>query len=240
MGIIDLVLRKEDIDRSALGDQIVVVFDVFLATTTISTVLEAGASSVITLKDAYEASKEVENYKEGTFTVAGELDGITIEGFDDPWPLSLRDRVHQKTVILTTSNGTVAIEKASQSKHLYASSIINNQAVANHIAKNHPKNITLICAGSDGVFSLEDFLGAGSFIDCYLQEIKADVELTDSALVAHSFYRKEKRDLKQAMAQSTVGKKLMEMELQDDFEFASRMNVCDVVPILKEDGFIQA
>lgn len=67
-----------------------VVFDILLATTTIATLLNHGAKEVIPVMDEAEALKVAGNHEKTTTIIAGESDGLTIEGFADPLPTQLK------------------------------------------------------------------------------------------------------------------------------------------------------
>lgn len=137
MGKIHLLLKKEELDQQKVKDnKIVIVFDILLATSTISSALEFGAKEVIPVLNGREAQKEVIGRQEGSYVLVGEYEGKTLDGFLSPNPLELRERISGKTVILSTTNGTVALKGASSAKTVYAASLVNNQAVASYVL-NH-------------------------------------------------------------------------------------------------------
>src|SRR3546814_960995 len=50
------------------------------------------------------------------------------------------------------------------SSDLYAGALLNAQAVVDHLMQRfHDETILLVCSGTRGMFSLEDFYGAGYF-----------------------------------------------------------------------------
>ncbi len=105
-----VILQKEAIVPELIDkDKVAVVFDVLLATTTIATLLHHGAKKIIPVMDGEEALKVAASFEKSTTIIAGESEGLTIEGFVDPLPTLLKDVAKGKTIILSTTNGTVAI-----------------------------------------------------------------------------------------------------------------------------------
>ncbi|AQQ51973.1 2-phosphosulfolactate phosphatase [Planococcus lenghuensis] len=229
-----VLLKKEELEETKLQDgKIAVVFDVLLATSTIVSCLHYGAKEVIPVMDGDEARKAAERLKADSFCLTGEFNGATIEGFLDPNPLQLQKTVGGKTVVLSTTNGTVAIRNSATAARTYIASLLNGQAAAELIAKRH-KNETVIavCSGSGGEFCLEDFYGAGYFIDCLLEE--SDTwELTDAAQAALLFYQSRKQEAAEILKASRVGKMLLRNEWEEEIEFAANRGIIPTVPEFK-------
>src|SRR5699024_7433157 len=99
-------------------DKIAVVFDVLLATSSITTCLAYGAKNVIPACEWAEALQEAKKFRPKEICLVGEYNGITIDGFLDPMPLGLQEQVNGKTVVLATTNGTVAIRKSASAKEV--------------------------------------------------------------------------------------------------------------------------
>src|SRR6478752_738165 len=119
-GKVHVILKKEELLAKKLEGKTVVIFDVLLATSTIAAALQQGAIEVIPVKNEEEALKKAETYKPDEIALVGEYRGKTIEGFFDPNPSTLKEHVQNKAVILSTTNGTVAIHNAEKAKHVYA------------------------------------------------------------------------------------------------------------------------
>lgn len=233
---IHLLLKKEELDSELMDkDKIAVVFDVLLATSTITACLDFGALSVIPVMDRKEAIKEAENYESEDIVLVGEYNGLTIDGFFNPAPLSLKDKVKGKTVILSTTNGTVAIRKSASAKKVYAASLLNGKAVSKHIATTYHNNETIIivCSGSSNQFCLEDYYGAGYLINQLIKDIGTrNVDLTDSALSAKLFYENLEIDSLQVISDTRIGKMLNIYNLQDDITYVSQRGILSIIPYL--------
>ncbi|MED4968767.1 2-phosphosulfolactate phosphatase [Parageobacillus toebii] len=238
MAKVHVVFRKEDIDETALADgKIAVVFDILLATSTITAALSFGAASVIPVRNAEEAREKASLLPNGSYELVGEYEGRTIDGFRSTAPLFLQKFCPGKTIILSTTNGTVAIRKAMHANHLYIGSLLNGPALSEHICRRHAsETIVAICSGSSGRFCLEDFYGAGYFISCLLQCGVSTRDLSDSAMAAWLFYEKYKTENagKTVLASSRVGRWMMVHGLESDIDYINQQGVLSVIPFFQK------
>jgi 2-phosphosulfolactate phosphatase len=234
---IHLLLKKEEIDEQKISEnKIAVIFDILLATSTIASALEFGAKQVIPVLNGVEAEQMATKMMGEDCVLVGEYQGKTIDGFLSPNPLELKDKLKDKTVILSTTNGTVAIKKSAKAKTVYAASILNSLAVVRHLLDHHKQDetIVLVCAGSSGQFNVEDFFGAGYFIDCLIKNSHTELELTDSAFAAHRFYNGT-RGNGEILRQSRIGTKLANYGFEKEVEFVSQESILTNVPILVKE-----
>ncbi|WML40076.1 2-phosphosulfolactate phosphatase [Neobacillus sp. OS1-2] len=231
---IHLLMKKEDIkeEKIADGKKHAVILDVLLATTTIVSALKDGAKEVIPVLHSREAMELAAAFQTGEYVLAGELDAKPIDGFVYPSPTLIKESINGKTLILSTTNGTVALRKSASAKKVYIASLLNNPAVANAL-KNLPEDQTIlvICSGNSGETSLEDFFGAGHFIDCLLKN--GEYDLTDAAKSAMYFYRGQ-QDAYEILRDSYVGKLLDRYNQDNDLKLAASEGVTSIVPILCE------
>jgi 2-phosphosulfolactate phosphatase len=234
MGKLHLLMKKEEVDEELIKDKIAVVFDVLLATSTITVGLHYGAKEVIPVMNGDEARREAEKHDTKNILLVGEYEGRTIEGFLDPNPRGLREKVAGKSVILSTTNGTVAIRKASEAKKVYVASLLNGQAVAHQIKAEHrDETIIIVCSGSSNAFCLEDFYGAGYFLDCLLQEEKEQWELTDAAQAALYFYKGNSEKNERLLMESRVGQMISKVGFSEEVHYVAQRGVLSTVPYLK-------
>jgi 2-phosphosulfolactate phosphatase len=234
MSKIHLLMKKEDIKEEKLadGNKIAVVLDVLLATTTIVSALKDGAKEVIPVLHSTEAIEQAKMYHPDEYVLAGELDAKPIDGFVYPSPTLIKESVNGKTLILSTTNGTVALRKSSSAKKVYIASMLNNPAIAGAIQKGTKAHtILVICSGNSGETSLEDFYGAGHLIDCLLKN--SEYELTDAAKTALYFFRGQE-DAYEILLDSYVGKLLDKYDQQPDLKVAASKGITSIVPILKD------
>ncbi|MGD6816933.1 2-phosphosulfolactate phosphatase [Metabacillus sp. 84] len=231
MGKIHVLMKKEDIEPGKIAGKTAVVFDVLLATTTISSVLYNGAKEVIPVLNEQEARETAAGLEEGSYVLIGEYEGRTIDGFLDPGPSGLKDQVSGKTAVLSTTNGTVAIRSSAPAKAVYAASLLNAEAAARHFLRRHSADtLIFICSGSSGQFCIEDFLGAGCLI--HLMTGDGQWELTDAALAAKLFYSSYSDQQADILKSSRVGKMLKKYGFEKEAEYAARRSVYHVLPVL--------
>jgi len=185
-----------------------------------------------------EALHEANGRAVGSFCLVGEYDGKTIEGFLDPNPLQLKGQIDGKTVVLSTTNGTVAIQKSAAAKKVYTACLLNGEAAANKIAAAHrEETIIAVCSGSGGEFCMEDLYGAGYFVDCLLN-ITDHWQLTDSAKAARIFYRSNAQQAQRILKDSRVGKMLMRNGFEEEIDFIANCGMVDGVPWLRDGKLV--
>jgi 2-phosphosulfolactate phosphatase len=231
---IHLLMKKEDIkeEKMAVGNKIAVVLDVLLATTTIVSALKDGAKEVIPVLHSDEALEVATKFSQGEYILAGELNARPIDGFVYPSPTLIRENIKGKTLILSTTNGTVALRKSAQAEKVYIGSLPNNPAVASSLQHClDDQTILIICSGNSGETSLEDFYGAGHLIDCLQKQGKYD--LTDAAKAALYFYRSQD-DSYEVLLDSYVGRLLDKHNQHSDLKVAAAKGITSIVPILTE------
>jgi 2-phosphosulfolactate phosphatase len=126
---------------------------------------------------------------------------------------------------------------AAGAKRVYCGSLLNVQAVVSRVVDAHPRDTVLVlCSGSGGNFNLEDFYGAGCFVDRFVGVLGADVDLSDAARTALAFYRSASAP--QVLFECRVGKMMASRGLAREVEFACRFDAVPVVPVL-EDGRVR-
>ncbi|WP_369404979.1 2-phosphosulfolactate phosphatase [Piscibacillus salipiscarius] len=85
------------------------------------------------------------------------------------------------------------------------------------------QTIVIVCAGSGGVFNIEDFYGAGHLLSELLAETSYD--LTDSAFAALTFYEGLKDQPTQVLQKSSVGRMLSKHQLDHVLEFVAQKSI---------------
>lgn len=210
--------------------KVVIVFDVLFATSTMTAALAEGATAIIPAFDHNQAKEKAASLKE-PYILAGEVNGEVIEGFHPPLYSYLKPLIKGKLLILSTTNGTVALHRSLQAKRLYAASILNVKAMAEHLTKYHKsEDILIICSGSSGHFTLEDFLGAGCLIH-YLQK-NSEWKLSDGAIAAEVFYKGNGQSNSEVLFQCKIGSILLKAGMnKKEIAFAAEEGVMETVPV---------
>ena len=227
------VLSPKLLDIYDVENSIVVIIDVFRATSTIAAVLHNGAKCIIpvdTVAKAIEISKQIDAI------AAGERDGQIAEGLQHGnSPLEYNpDFIEGKTLVLTTTNGTKLLHMAldNNADTIISGSFPNLSSVCKFlIAQN--KNVVLGCAGWKDRYNLEDTLFAGAVISKIKQHFSIHC---DSSLTAELLYEKYKDDLPGFAPNLTHYHRLVErFGLIKDIEFCLTPDVADVL-VVYEDG----
>ena len=146
--------------QAELHDRVVLVIDVLRASTSIAAALNNGARAVIPFQGVDEAMTRARSLERSDVLLAGERKMVPIRGFDlGNSPGEFTPAVVQgKTIVMTTTNGTAALAGAQGAHEVLVGSFANYSVVVAWLraAARADKSITLVCAGTDGRFALED------------------------------------------------------------------------------------
>ncbi|HHV59569.1 MAG TPA: 2-phosphosulfolactate phosphatase [Clostridiaceae bacterium] len=230
---VDLFATPSGIQEAFLKERTAVVIDVLRATSTITTALYNGCSKVIPVVDIEEALSIAKNYDPGTFLLGGERFAQKIEGFhlsNSPREYT-RDAVEGKTIIFTTTNGTKAIRKASEARDIVIASFLNVTRVCDYI-KEKGQDLAIICAGTDGRFSLEDILAAGAIASQLKNEL--DVKLDDLGLAGCFMYEKNRDNLAGILRNTLHYSRLVGLGFDKDIEVCLSLDTSPVVPVYRD------
>jgi len=212
-----------------LENTIVVVIDIFRATSTICAALDNGAKAVIPIASV-EACMEFSQMGDGYIT-AGERDGKVIEGLQNGNSPSEygRDFIKGKTLVLTTTNGTKLLHMVKKAETIIIGSFLNLDAVCSFlIGKN--KKVLLACSAWKDRVNMEDTLFAGAVVQQVNTHFKIEC---DSAKIALSLFEESKQHehLIDALVHSSHYRRLSEFGLQKDMEYCTTKNLHPVVPV---------
>lgn len=232
---LDVMISANHIDEDGIQDKTVIVIDMLRATSVIITALNNGCKNVIPVVNVDDAIQLSEKYGKN-YILGGERKAVKIEGFDcSNSPLEYTTNlVKNKTLILTTTNGTKAINASLKAKDILIGAIINAKAVSEKAVKLK-NNIVIVNAGTYGKFSIDDFLCAGYIIDCILK-LNKDIELTDCAIAAQCLY-KYNENINEFMKKAKHCKRLIELGFEKDITYCCQKDITNVVPYY-ENGMI--
>lgn len=219
-----------------LSSSVVVIIDVFRATSTIAAALHNGAKAVIpvdTVPRAIEISRRIGGI------AAGERDGMIAEGLKHGnSPLEYgRDFIANKTLVLTTTNGTrllhMALDKNADT--IISGSFPNLSAVCDFLVQEK-KNVVLGCAGWKDRFNLEDTLFAGAIIHRLRNQFSIHC---DSSLMAETMYSLYQNDLYGFAPHLTHYHRLVErFGLIEDIRYCLTPDVANVLPLYRDGKLI--
>jgi 2-phosphosulfolactate phosphatase len=223
-----------------------VVFDVLRATTSMITALAHGARAIFPAVDIPEALARKRQHPEAL--LAGERDGLRIPAalaqgteFDlGNSPLEFTaDRVKNRTLIMTTTNGTRALRAAAGAATVLVGAFRNLGAIAERLSRTPPTQLLLVCGGTYEEAALEDILAAGALCAALWSQY-ADGHVADSAAIALALHERWQAHPLDAMRFARNGRKLLaHPTLHPDVAYCLQRDVVDLVPALRADGSVQ-
>ena len=231
-----VLARREDVDPARLAGQVVVVVDVLFATSTIIHALVAGAASVYPARNDEDARAAAA--RSPGALVAGEYLARPLPGHAPATPLALASQLRPGgQLVYFTTNGTRAIAACGDAIAVYAGALTNAAAVARRVVAAHPgQPVLLLCAGSLGRLSLEDFVGAGHLVRALRGS--GDYAPTDAALAAE--FASLGVTPGAALVDSRVGRMLSRAGMDEEIAHAAGCNTCEVVPVLRDGVLVRA
>ncbi len=229
--LIDVALTPGEIERKEISDKAVVVIDVLRATSTMVVGLENGCKAFIPVGTVEEAKKLVAEQRKPDFLLGGERRALRLEGFhlgNSPRDY-LPEKVKDKIVVMTTTNGTAALIAAQKAAKVFIGAFLNLSAVVTALKKTKC-DILIACAGEKGLFCLEDTLCAGALVK-KLMETDKEVSLTDAALMAKILYTHFEDDLYGILSSCEWGRYLIGLGLEEDVRICAQVDVSRSAPI---------
>ena len=239
----------EAIDASELRSATCVVFDVLRATSTMLEALGNGAQAILPTREIAGALALKARYPDAL--LAGERDGLRIRahltgGVDFDLGNSPREftrcRVEGRSIIMTTTNGTRALDACRGARAVHIASFGNLSILARHLAASRPDRLWLICAGTLENASFEDTLGAGGLVDRLLAETGAPRSwaFDDSSQIAWDLYQCHRNRLPEAAGNARNGRRLLSQpELAGDVPVCFEEDRNPRVVTLGEDGVLR-
>ena len=226
---IDVIISANHIDEEALRGKVAVVIDMLRATSVITTALANGANKVIpvvSVEKAFEIAAEIKASGEEVL-LGGERNALKIEGFDfSNSPLEFKKEIVEgKNVIMTTTNGTRALNLCAKADKVIVASMLNGQAVAQYL-KDEDKEIIFVNSGTNGQFSGDDFICAGYMISELTKF--CDTELTDIAKTAKYIYENNE-DITSFIKDVKHYGILKNLGLEEDLKYCSTKEFTDLV-----------
>lgn len=198
-----------------LSETTCVVFDILRATTTMMTALANGAEAIQPVAEISEALALRQNNLE--LLLAGERDGLQI-GAEQTGSIDFdlgnspreftAEKVGGKTIVMTTTNGTRALQACAGAKMVLIGSFLGLRRVANWIVRERPANLVLVCSGTFEEPALEDTLAAGALCEKIWVHY-AGGSIADSAEIVRRLYPLLQMDLIGAMNHARNGRKLL-------------------------------
>jgi 2-phosphosulfolactate phosphatase len=211
-------------------DAVVVIIDIFRATSTIVAALHNGAKCVIPVASVGECITLGESIPNSI--TAGERDGKVAEGLQHGnSPLEYPPTfIEGKTLVLTTTNGTRLLHMIKGASEILIGSFLNLTVMCEYL-QSQQKNVLLGCASWKDRFNLEDTLYAGAVVSRIGHAFSINCDSARMAKHLHditgeSHYIDFLRD-------SSHYNRLARFGLEHDMEYCASPDQHPVVPYLK-------
>lgn len=233
---------------------VAVIIDVLRATTVAATALSAGARSIITCNEVSQAF-ELKNIGDALpRLLCGERECRPIEGFDfgnspaEYSPAGVGDR----DLVMTTTNGTRAINAAADCDAMLLACFANVSAVAERIVGMVAENglLRIMCAGTNGAVTGEDVLMAGALLAVCHKKLSDTARfyegpinlVDDSGSIALAAWQHcvthdkvtDAESLAMRLSMTRGGKNLIAAGFENDLIDCASIDVFDVVPTRDE------
>ena len=216
------------------SQQIVVVIDILRATSAICTAFHHGVEKMIPVASIEEAL----NYKKRGFLVGAERNGIALDGFDfgnSPYGY-MTEKIKGQTVVITTTNGTQAIEVSRHADLVVIGSFLNISYLCDWLLLQN-KNVLLLCSGWKNRFNLEDTLFAGAVSEKL--SLNDAYKTGDGALATKYLYQNASQNPYKFLHNSSHKERLASLGLKDDIKYCLSLDLINIIPMLKDQYLVK-
>lgn len=232
---LDVLLTPGELVPGEIAERTVVVLDVLRASTSIVEALAAGARTLYPVATIEEAIRLANTLGRDQVLLAGERKALPIEGFDlgnSPAEFT-SERIAGRMVVMSTTNGTLALTAASAGSRVVVGSWLNFQAVVDDLVRDGAEPV-LLCAGRDRAFGLEDAVCAGQLAAAVMAARPEESwELNDGARAAVAL-AEAYPDPAALFPQTAAGRTIIEAGLGDDLAYCAQRDLRSVLPILQD------
>ena len=234
---VDVVFGGAALAPSEVSGRVVAVIDVLRASSSIAAALANGARAVVPLESPDDVVTRAKAFERSDVRLAGERRMVPISGFDlGNSPLEFtREAVEGKTVLMTTTNGTPAIANSQGARDVVIASYVNYTAVLTMLrtALRGGADITIVCAGRERQFALEDAGCAGRFVSNVAKRLTG-VVMNDAAQACMLIDRKFGDHIMKLFEASEHGQALRAAGFGDDLVACAAIDSYPVIPLFQD------
>jgi 2-phosphosulfolactate phosphatase len=227
---------KSNLQTCHAAEGTVVVIDVLRAFTTTAFAFAQGAKEIVlvaSVDEAFRLRKQAAEY-----LLMGEVNGLTIEGFDLPKsPSAIAPmKLDGRRFVMRTTAGTQGVVLAANARDIYVTSLCVATATANAIRENNPATVTFVETGRRAKDGGEEDCACADYIASLLLNVSTNIpEIQNRVLesaAAAKFLDVEGFDFPKADLQ---------LALQvDRYTFAMKVEKIDNLSVLKPINLGQA
>ncbi|OJV35517.1 MAG: 2-phosphosulfolactate phosphatase [Bacteroidia bacterium 43-41] len=212
-------------------NDVVVVVDIFRATTTMCAAFNNGAAAIIPIADIELARK----YKSEGFLVGAERKTRRVEFADfgnSPFEYS-QEKVSEREIVFTTTNGTRAIDAAKDCGQLLIGAFSNIDMLTDKCLQ-WGERIIILCAGWNNKVNIEDTLFGGAFVEKLSEKAEVALE-SDAVRIALGLWESAKDSPLDYIKNSDHYRRLIANGVERDAAYCLRQNTVSVVPYYDRD-----
>lgn len=212
-------------------NDVVVVVDIFRATTTMCAAFNNGAAAIIPIADIELARK----YKSEGFLVGAERKTRRVEFADfgnSPFEYS-QEKVSGREIVFTTTNGTRAIDAAKDCGQLLIGAFSNIDMLTDKCLQ-WGERIIILCAGWNNKVNIEDTLFGGAFVEKLSEKAEVALE-SDAVRIALGLWESAKDSPLDYIKNSDHYRRLIANGVERDAAYCLRQNTVSVVPYYDRD-----
>ena len=220
-----------------LKDAVIVIIDVFRATSTIASALHNGAKYIVPV-DSVPKAIELSTQLQGI--AAGERDGKIADGLQHGnSPLEYHpDFINDRILVLTTTNGTRLLHMALEREAgtIITGSFPNLNAVVQYLLQCN-RNVVLGCSGWKDRFNIEDTLFAGAVIHQVQEHFTIHCDSSQTALTLYE--QMGKNPVEHATKFTHYHRLVNRFGLIEDIRFCLTPDLAPVLPIFEEGKLVK-
>jgi 2-phosphosulfolactate phosphatase len=229
-----------------LSETVCVVFDILRATSTMLTALANGAREIWPVSEIDEAlairkrnpAVLLAGERHGVRILAGQTGSCDFDLGNSPREFT-PEKVRDKTIVMTTTNGTRALKACSSARTVLIGTFLGLRAVFDWIEREQPRHLLFVCSGTVDQASYEDTLAAGALCDLIWSNY-GGASASDSAQIARQICSLSQGDLLTAMQHARNGRRLLSIpELRDDVAFCVQRDSIGFVADLSREGAVR-
>ncbi|MGB7327898.1 MAG: 2-phosphosulfolactate phosphatase [Rubripirellula sp.] len=220
---------------------VAVVIDVLRATSVATVAIAAGATEIVTCREIADARARalpgaVDAESTAPSLLCGERECRPIDGFqfgNSPAEYTA-EKVAGQRLILTTTNGTRAVEAASSADSIMLASFLNLSAVVDAILG--AGTVHVVCAGTNGMVTGEDAMLAGAIIDRCQTRLGSALEFDDASAMAKAWWHARQphpspTSLAVAFSETAGGRNLIRVGYKSDLARCAAIDTVPLVPV---------
>ncbi len=237
---IDVLWTPSELEGISVQDRVAVMIDVLRAGTTVATAVGHGARAIFPAASIEEAMRLANSLGRGEVLLCGERQGLRIDGFDlGNSPAEFAFDLSDRTIVMTTTNGTRALTALSAAKITYVAALVNLNAVAQQLRAAGGEAL-IVCAGRDGRVSAEDALCAGLLVETLVNEGPlipdgdSEAQLGDGAIAALALARAHSPVEVAFLRNTAAGRALEKIGREGDIELCAQVDSNSEIPVFRD------